>query len=54
MPTWIERLGSITPVAHRIVEHRAVIDAAAIIGLDIAMGVEMHERQRPVDAWHAP
>ena len=46
MPIWIDWRGIDHAVADRIVEHRAVIDAAAIIGLDIAMRIEMHERQR--------
>ena len=41
-------LGIDHPVLHRIVEHRSVIDPPAIIGLDIAMRVEMDERQGPV------
>ena len=34
--------------ADRVAEHGAVIDAAAIIGFDIAMGIEMDERQGAV------
>ncbi len=32
-------------IADSIVEHGAVIDAVAVIGLDISMGIEMHQRQ---------
>src|SRR5688572_4781618 len=35
-------------IADGIVEHGAVIDAPSLIRLDIAMGVEMKERQGPI------
>ena len=29
-------------------KHGAMVDAPAVIGLDVAMGIEVHERQRSV------
>jgi hypothetical protein len=43
----LDRAGGIDEtVADRIIEHGAVIDAAALVGLDIAVRVEMHKAER--------
>ncbi len=35
-------------LAHRIVEHAAMVDPAALVLFDVAMRVELHQRERPV------
>ena len=45
MPICTDLLRIDQAFAHGIAEHGAVIDAAAIVDFDIAVGVEMHQRQ---------
>ena len=48
MPIWIERFGIDHAVPDCVIEHRAMIDPPAVIGLDIAMRIEMDESQGTV------
>ena len=50
MPTWIERVGIDDAVAHRARNEAAVVDALAVVGPGVLVGVELDQRQRPVAA----
>ena len=49
MPIWIERSGIDDAFLHRAGHERAVVDALAVVVPRVLVGIELHQRQRPVD-----